>query len=184
MKTHLAKCHRLAVLGMGSFYSSPLTRWGPLIIIPWFIDGGAEAWRSPHCWQWRAETQTQTRLWTSVLTPAASQDAKSTTVPCVPPPHPPPRARCATSGVPAFSLSAEGPLQDLHQVFILLLLFIQGIAPCPVPLTFLFKANSGHHDLLSAHLSSKAFCYLIVCLAQFLQSVATEMEKDDYKLNF
>lgn len=85
MKTHLAKCHRLAVLGMGPFYSSPLTRWGPLIIIPWFIDGGAEAWRSPHCWQWRAETQTQTRLWTSVLTIAASQDAKSTTVPCVPP---------------------------------------------------------------------------------------------------
>ena len=125
MKTHLAQCHRLAVLGMGSFYSSPLTRWGPLIIIPWFIDGGAEAWRSPHCWQWRAETQTQTRLWTSVLTPAASQDAKSTTVPCVPPPHPPPRARCAPSGVPAFSLSAEGPLQDVHQVFILLLLFIQ-----------------------------------------------------------
>ena len=104
--------------------------------------------------------------------------------PVSPLPHPPPRARCATSGVPAFSLSAEGPLQDLHQVFILLLLFIQGAAPCPVPPTFLFKANSGHHDLLSVHLSSKAFCYLIVCLAQFLQSVTTEMEKDDYKLNF
>lgn len=57
-----------------------------------FIDGGAEAWRSPHCWQWRAETQTQTRLWSSVLTTAASQDTKNTTVPCTPHPilHPGP----------------------------------------------------------------------------------------------
>ena len=56
-----------------------------------FIDGGAEVWRS-HCWQWRAETQTQTRLWSSVLTTAASQDAKSTAVPCTPHPilHPGP----------------------------------------------------------------------------------------------
>ena len=85
-----------------------------------FIDGGAEVWRS-HCWQWRAETQSQTRLWSSVLTTAASQDAKSTTVPCTPHPilHPGPDVLLLES------LSAEGPLQDVHQVFILLLLFIQ-----------------------------------------------------------
>lgn len=53
----------------------------------------------------------------------------------------------------------------------------------PVSLVSLFKPDSSNHQLLPACLSPKPRS-LTALLAQFFQPVSTEMEEDDYKLNF